>query len=321
MSHSHARERLLAFRRTLPPAPSLARRDVSARGLSFATWSTPPVANATPLVCVNGGLIYDHSLLWPALAPLAQHRQLILYDQRGRGASQVPPGMAASRIDFDAGDLVALRQAMGIAQWHMLGHSWGGGIAMQAAALDAEAVHALVLVNAVGVNGSWLPPLHAAGVARLEQTGQHEAAERLRALETAALREADIDVHASYTQAFFPAWFADPEFARRAVPPRGQSVTGAHVVARLRREGYDWSARLSALRASTLVLHGTADVLPLSVAEQTTQLFKSFGVSVQLQALDNAGHNPFWEAPAEFFSAITAFLASVDSPTRAPPDP
>jgi pimeloyl-ACP methyl ester carboxylesterase len=287
----------------------------------FATWSTPPVANATPLVCVNGGLIYDHSLLWPALAPLAQHRQLILYDQRGRGASQVPPGVAASRIDFDAGDLVALREAMGITQWHVLGHSWGGGIAMQAAALDAEAVHALVLVNAVGVTGSWLPPLHAAGIARLEQTGQREAAERLRALETASLHAADIDVHASYTQAFFPAWFADPEFARRAVPPRGQSVTGAHVVARLRREGYDWSARLSALRASTLVLHGTADVLPLSVAEQTTQLFKSFGVSVQLQALDNAGHNPFWEAPAEFFSAITAFLASVDSPTRAPPDP
>jgi pimeloyl-ACP methyl ester carboxylesterase len=270
---------------------------------------------------VNGGLIYDHSLLWPALAPLAQHRQLILYDQRGRGASQVPPGVAASRIDFDAGDLVALRAALGIERWHMLGHSWGGGIAMQAAALDADAVQALVLVNAVGVTGAWLPPLHDAGIARLEQTLQHAAADRLRALETATLREPDINLHANYTQAFFPAWFADPDFAKRAVPPRGQSVTGAHVVARLRRDGYDWRDRLSALRASTLVLHGAADVLPLSVAEQTTQLFRSFGVSVQMQALDNAGHNPFWEAPAEFFAAITAFLASADSPTRAPPDP
>jgi proline iminopeptidase len=144
---------------------------VRARGLDFAVYTTPVVPNATPLLCINGGLIFDHKLLWPSLAYLATQRQLVFYDQRGRGASSVPPGVAASRIEFDAGDVPALREALGIAQWDILGHSWGGGIAMLAAALDTashpEAVRRLVLVNAVGITSEWLPPLHAAGVARL----------------------------------------------------------------------------------------------------------------------------------------------------------
>ena len=84
------RDAFLAFRRTQPPPPRLVRHDVTARGLRFATWQSPPVPGTTPLVCVNGGLLFDHGLLWPALAPLAAARQLILYDQRGRGESQAP---------------------------------------------------------------------------------------------------------------------------------------------------------------------------------------------------------------------------------------
>ncbi len=315
------RNRLLAFRRTLPPTPRLTRRDVEARGLRFATWHSPPVAGALPLVCVNGGLLFDHGLLWPALAPLAHARQVILYDQRGRGESAVPPGVAASRIEFDAGDLVALRTALGIARWDMLGHSWGGGIAMQAAALDPDGVRRLVLANAVGITGEWLPGMHARALSHLRATGQQDAAATLAAIDPDVLRAPDLAVHATYTRAFFPAWFADPTFAARAVPPVGLSVTGAHVSARLRREGYDWSARIGALRSPTLVLHGVEDVLSLAVAQRTVCVLAAQGVRAQLQPLTGSGHNPYWEAAAPFFSAIEAFLAAADLTSRAPPDP
>jgi proline iminopeptidase len=323
-----ARERWRAFRRAQPPAPPRTRVDVRVRGLTFAVWHTPPVPDATPLVCVNGGLLFDHALLWPALAPLAQHRQLWLYDQRGRGDSAGAPGVAASRIEFDAGDLVALRNALGLAQWDVLGHSWGGGIALLAASLDAGGVRRLVLANAVGVTSRWLPPLHAAGVARLRETGQDEAAARLAHLDVAALTAPDLARHAQYAQAFFPAWFADPGFAQRAVAPLGRSVTGAHVAARLRREGYDWTDRVGALRAPTLVLHGSEDVLPLGEAERTAHVLAEAGVRVALQPLAGAGHNPFWEAPDAFFASVRAFLDAPDpsgapptiTPPRAPPD-
>lgn len=317
---SDARSRWLAYRRALPPPPPRTRLDVAARGLTFAVWHTPPVPGTTPLVCVNGGLLFDHSLLWPALSSLAQTRQLWLYDQRGRGASTAAPGAAASRIEFDAGDLVALRQALGIERWDVLGHSWGGGIAMLAAALDPLGVRRLVLANAVGVTSRWLTPLHEAGIARLRAQGHVEAADRLAAMGVTALHAPLPEAHADYTQAYFPAWFADPAFARGVVPPRALSITGAHVVSRLRREGYDWTARLGALRASTLVLHGSDDVLPLSEAANTARVLTAIGVSVQFEPLAGAGHNPFWEAPAPFFGAVRSFLSAPDPPPRAPPD-
>jgi proline iminopeptidase len=315
-----ARTRWLAYRRTQPPPPPRTRLEVQARGLRFAVWHTPAVPGTTPLVCVNGGLLFDHSLLWPALSSLAHTRQVWLYDQRGRGASTAAPGVAASRIEFDAGDLMALRQALGISAWDVLGHSWGGGIAMLASALDPDGVRRLVLANAVGVTSRWLAPLHDAGLARLRAQGNLDAAARLAELGVSALHEPVPEVHADYTQAYFPAWFADPAFARGVVPPRALSVTGAHVVSRLRREGYDWTERVGALRASTLVLHGSEDVLPLSEAEHTARVLSAAGVSVQVRPLAGAGHNPFWEAPTAFFASVHEFLSASDPPPRAPPD-
>jgi proline iminopeptidase len=273
---------------------------LSARGLQFAVYSTPSVEGTLPLLCINGGLLFDHTLLWPALAALAATRQLIFYDQRGRGATSAPPGVHASRIAFDAGDVRALREALGIARWDILGHSWGGGIAMLATAEDTGAVARLVLVNAVGIDSRWLSSLHEAGLARLSG----HARGRLAALDPQTLHSADPILHADYAQAFFPAWFADQEFAAAVRPPRGVSATGAAVAARLRREGYDWSARLRDLPTPALVLHGAEDVLDIEEAERTTALLRH----ARLQPVPESGHNPFWESPATFFAHVGAFL-------------
>lgn len=293
--------RYLAFRRSLGPRPPLVHRTIRARGLDFAVYLTPAVVGTRPLLCINGGLLFDHSLLWPALAALATQRQLIFFDQRGRGRSAVPPGIHASRIEFDAGDVPALRIALGIARWDVLGHSWGGGIAMLATAQDLAATRRLVLVNAVGVTSHWLAPLHDAGVARLAEGAQA----RLAAFDTAALRAPDLDTHARYSQAFFPAWFADQQFAASVTPPQSTSAVGAVVAARLRREGYDWTETLRDLPTPTLVVHGAADVLPLAEAARTAAHLGH----ARLLPIAEAGHNPFWEAPDAFFAAVHAFLA------------
>lgn len=297
----------LAFRRALPPRPHLERVTIRARGLDFAVYRTPPVSGAISLCCINGGLIFGHELLWPALAPLATHRQLIFFDQRGRGHSATAPGMNASRIEFDAGDACAIRIALGHEQWDLFGHSWGGGIAMLAAAQDSAAVRRLVTVCAVGATGDWLPGLHNAALARLDGAQR----DTLAAFDTRLLELPSIEYHAAYTKAFFPAYFADRDFARSIAPPTGTSVTGAIVAARLRREGYDWTSILRDLTTPTLVLHGAADILPTTVAEQSARLLRN----ARLQPMNEVGHNPFWEAPVEFFKHVEAFLS------EAPPDP
>ena len=295
------RERFIAFRRSLPHAPRLERRSIPVRGLAFAVFTTPPVRDAVPLLCVNGGLLFSHALLWPALSPLAQRRQLILYDQRGRGDSQAPPGPHAARIEHDAGDVGALRQALGIRQWDLLGHSWGGAIALLGAERDLAGTRRIVTVDAVGPTSEWMPALTRAALDRLD------AAERavLRRFTAEALTRPDPEVQSAHARAIYPAWFADPDFARMFTPPRSTSRTGAAVVARLRRDGYDWTPLLRALDRPTLVLHGERDLLPLAVAGALLAALPD----ARLAPIPGSGHMPFWEAPEQFFPLVDSFLA------------
>ncbi len=301
------RQRFESFRKSLPRPPRLERRTIRARGLNFAVWLSPEVAGTPPLVCVNGGMLYSHALLWPALSPLAINRQVILYDQRGRGATEAPPALRNSRIEYDAGDVVAIREALGISRWDMLGHSWGGGIAMLAAERDATGIRRLVTVNAVGATHDWVASLHANALARLE--GSDRAA--LAALDPYTLHADDPATHAEYSRAIYPAYFADREFGRGFAPPREASATGAAVAARLRRDGYDWREQIEKISATTLIVHGTQDILPPRLATEAASIIPR----ATLLCMDGAGHMPFWEQPELFFRAVIEFLDNKDRGT------
>ncbi|MEP6493280.1 MAG: alpha/beta hydrolase [bacterium] len=270
------------------------------RGVDFAVLTSPLVGNALPICCINGGMLYDHSMLWPALSPLAAKRQVILYDQRGRGASTPPDNPADASIDDDAADVGALRRALGIRQWDLLGHSWGGGIAMLAAGADPAGVRRMVLVDPVWTTSEWMAPLRLAVLARL-QGAQREA---VASISEEALGVPDSAVHSAFSRAVYPAWFADAEMASRFTPPDAMSETGTAALARLRREGYDWRERVRAVSTPTFVIHGEQDPLPLAVSRGKPYILPN-AVSATVPA---SGHMPFWEAPARFFALIDSFL-------------
>jgi pimeloyl-ACP methyl ester carboxylesterase len=250
-------------------------------------------------------MLFSPALVWPALAPLAAGRQLILYDQRGRGATAPPPAVRRSRIEYDAGDVVAIREALGIARWDVLGHSWGGGIAMLAASRDAIGVRRLVLVDSVGPTGSWIPSLHADAMARLSGAER----EALAAIDPRTLHADDPSVHAEYSRAIYPAYFADHDFAALFRPPHEASAAGAAVASRLRREGYDWSVDVRHIAARTLVVHGAQDVIPARLAGEIAALVPRSASRI----IEGAGHMPFFERPEEFFAVVRGFLDEPDA--------
>ena len=171
---------------------------------------------------------------------------------------------------------------------------------MLAAANDHDGVNRLVLVDAVGPTSEWLSHLHQSALDRLTD----EKRETLAQLDPTALHVDDIEAHAAYTSALYPAWFADRDFAAIFSSPKANSGTGAAVAARLRREGYDWRERIASIRTPTLVLHGDHDLLDVSVAESIAHLIPGSTLSI----IHRAGHMPFWEAPEEFFAQVEDFL-------------
>jgi pimeloyl-ACP methyl ester carboxylesterase len=273
---------------------------VRARGISFAVFSTPPVAGRTPLVGINGGMIFDHAMLWPALAPLAARRQVILYDLRGRGESSAPTDPLAASIEDDAADLGALRRALGIRQWDVLGHSWGGGIAMLGTAADPAGVRRLVTVDSVGPTSEWIPILRQNALAKL--TG--ESRKRLERIDEASLTSSDPEIHAEQAQAIYPAWFVDSDMPSRFVLPKKLNQTGASVLARLRNRHYDWRHELSNILVQSLVIHGELDPLPVETSRQLVKAIPAAKHAV----IPDAGHMPFWEAPDVFFPIVEDFL-------------
>jgi len=303
-----SRESFLAFRRSLGPTPRLERMTVRVRGLEFAVWTSSPVGREAPVLLVNGGLIYDHALLWPSMSPLAAKRQVILYDQRGRGETQAPADPASARITDDADDIGALRRALGIRQWNIVAHSYGGLIAMLGAAHDLAGTRCLVTVDAVGPTSAWMPALQANALARASAEDR-AILERTYPL----LGTPDPEIHSAQSRAAYPSWFADPAFGSYFTPPVSSSTTGAAIAAHLRREGYDFREPLRALSAATLVLHGERDALPAAVALELSELLPH----ARHVLLPDAGHMPFWEAPERFFTLVGDFL---DAPrTGLPP--
>jgi 3-oxoadipate enol-lactonase len=97
-----------------------------------------------PLFLIHGIGASRHS--WAGVVPLLKHRyRCITYDLRGHGASPKPPPPYS--LDDLVEDLEALRQELGIAQAHVMGHSLGGMIGPAYARRYPERVLSLGLLS------------------------------------------------------------------------------------------------------------------------------------------------------------------------------
>jgi 3-oxoadipate enol-lactonase len=108
------------------------------------------IGSGPPVVLLHGAFLDRHTwdLQLPALA--ARHRA-VRYDIRPFGESTVPD-QPYRTID----DLLALMDALQIERAHLVGHSFGGGVAIDFALAHPDRVASLVLVNS-GVNGAPMP--------------------------------------------------------------------------------------------------------------------------------------------------------------------
>jgi pimeloyl-ACP methyl ester carboxylesterase len=98
-----------------------------------------------PVVLVHGAVIADafESLLTePAMA---SRYRLISYHRRGYAGSARPQGLVS--IPEQAADCHALLRHLGVARAHVVGHSYGGKVALALALNFPDAVHSLALLE------------------------------------------------------------------------------------------------------------------------------------------------------------------------------
>ena len=105
-----------------------------------------------PIVVLHGGPDFDHRYLLPEMDRLSGSFRLIYYDQRGRGQSarNVQPEDVSMRSEVE--DLEALRQHLRLESTAVLGHSWGGLLALEYAIRHPDRVSHLILMNTAPVS-------------------------------------------------------------------------------------------------------------------------------------------------------------------------
>lgn len=240
----------------------------------------------TPLLLIHG-LGYGRWGWQPVVDPLAESHRIVLFDNRGIGASDVPPGPYT--VQAMAADAISVLDAAGIDRAGVVGTSLGGMVAQQLAVDAPSRVERLVLACTTP-GGERAVPFPEPTVRLLEEAPALDPAVALRRfVENALAPDA-------------PSALVERIYALRLANPPDPAGWQAQAAAAAAFDGYD---RLGEISAPTLVLHGEADRV-VDVGNATILADRIPDARVEL--FGGCGHLFFWEQPLRFAAAVGEFL-------------
>jgi pimeloyl-ACP methyl ester carboxylesterase len=215
----------------------------------------------------------------------------IRYQQRGIAPSTVEGPFDVARHVADAR---AVLDELNVERTVVLGHSWGGHLALQLALAHPERVSSVVVVDALGSTGTGgAPALGEELRRRLPDT----AVARVQELDVRLGQPGAGDADALESLALlWSGYFADPATA----PPlpldmRLSLACSMGTFASVMEEIPDgrFARRLRQLAVPVVVLIGEKSPLPLDVGEETAALIPH----AELTVVPGAGHLPWYEQP------------------------
>jgi proline iminopeptidase len=258
------------------------------------------------IVLLSGGPGFG-SYLQPVAEALALSHRCILFDQRGTGASQSEkPDADSLALAGAIADLEALRLHLKLGRWSLLGHSWGGMLAMAYATQHPDRLDNLVLVGTGGPTLDFFGPF---GDTLAGRATPEEVANLAKWNDPVTSAEDPALAAKERLRLRFPAYFYSREKAAAAWPafakvPFTPATYGA-LITDLQRQKFDLRRGLEQVRCPTLVVHGRQDPIPASVVYEIRDAMPQ----LELRFIEKSGHFPWLEQPEETFSVLRAFLA------------
>jgi pimeloyl-ACP methyl ester carboxylesterase len=225
------------------------------------------------------------------------------YQQRGLAPSVVS---GDKTVEGSIADAAAVMDALGWQQPLVVGHSWGGHLALHVGAARPDRVGGLVILDTLGAVGD-------GGIAAFGpnlKRGLSEAAlDRLDELDAQeengeALTE---DERREHLGILWPNYFGDPAKA----PPmphyrfgEGSDQTWASIMGHF--ESKTLEHLLPTVTVPTLVIHGAKSPIPVEEAYKIVNLMPN----AKLVVVEGAGHWPWLEEPDVVRRHVAEFLES-----------
>jgi len=262
-------------------------------------------AGSGPVLLLVHGLGCDHTTWDEVIGRLARSYTVVAPDLLGHGLSDKP------RADYTVGgyangmrDLLTMLE---IDKVTVVGHSFGGGVAMQFAYQFPERTERLVLVDAGGLGAEVSPIIKAIQSPGWETAIRVLTRPGLRHVVTAAMRAA-AKVDTAVTRDFdevadiFDTW---------------QDARTRFAIRHLVRAVIDWRGQIISMvdraylteRMPLCIMWGRDDqILPVKHAENAA----SVAPHAQVTVFDRSGHFPQKDHPEEFVTVLEEFLASTE---------
>ncbi len=312
---------LLAACDARPPAIPVAAGDTLLPVNGTRLWvhvergdATGPVEGASPILVVHGGPLLDHGYLVEPLRPFAEAAPVVFFDQRlsGRSDGVGAPGEGLPEVSLGllVEDIEALRSELGLGRIHLLGHSWGAGLAVRYAIAHPDRVRSLVLVS---------PPPPSFDLAEREGLAQIAS---LEPADTAGLGDArsspgmargDPSTVEAVLRMSFRGQLVDRALADRLefeIPDDYIARSAALRAMGPELAGYDLTSELRGLSVPTLVLYGAAEA-GVTVGGPA---WEALLPDVTVTAIDGAKHFSFMERPEEFQRIVGEFVRLTPAP-------
>jgi proline-specific peptidase len=104
------------------------------------------VKGKIPILAIHGRPV-SHEALEPLIKIAESDRPVIFYDQLGCGRSERPDDPSMWTIGHFVEEVDAIRNYLNLERVHLLGHSWGGVVAMEYALGSPDGLSSLILAS------------------------------------------------------------------------------------------------------------------------------------------------------------------------------
>ena len=266
------------------------------------------IGHGYPLVLMHGGPGVDHITMLP-FRSCADRFTLVFYDHRCNGRSVGAEVSSMTRENLTA-DADALRQTLGFEKWAVLGHSFGGMVALEYALRYPQRLSHLLLIDTCG------------DIRWVQENAPEILAQRGYSSDTVETARRFFNGQIAPNE-MVPAMMKFESAYYHHLSPLQQ----AHVIAlglrmKLRPEalifgfgrllkGWTVMDRLGEIKMPTLVMAGRYDFqFPLE-----HQAALAAGIAnAHLEIIERAGHNAHSERPAEVIQAVKHFMVTANVP-------
>ncbi|MBU6245727.1 MAG: proline iminopeptidase-family hydrolase [Actinomycetales bacterium] len=271
-----------------------------------------------PVILLHGGPGYPSSSLEPMEGLALTGRAVVRYDQLGCGASSlkdVPHDPAMFEPGLYVEELALLVNELGLDRYALIGQSWGGMLALEAALTNPPGLIGMVLYSSLASIEEWKAATDAL-IATLPEEARValQDAARTGRIDTAEFRAAEHEFNRRFVCRLDPM----PEPLRRSeasleedgevyrVMAGGSEFDNGAAMGVL--HGWDVRSRLAEIDVPVLCLSGEHDEATPAVMGTLAE-----GIAgAEWHVLASASHNSHVEAPHLFYPLVSDFLARLD---------